>query len=78
MGRAQPADGGMLINTTVTRPGAAPSKVDWLVSPALKLIDLIAEGTSLRLTQRSDYSSFLSSHSNDVQALLDAMRKQIK
>ena len=74
-------DDGIVVTTSVVRPNNAPAKVDWLmngdaVNPLV--IDVIAEGTSLRLTQRSDYSSFLSSHSNDVQALLDAMRKQIK
>jgi phospholipid transport system substrate-binding protein len=42
----------------------------------MKIIDVIAEGTSLRLTQRSDYSSFLARNSNNVQALIDAMRQQ--
>ena len=42
----------------------------------LKVIDVIAEGTSLRLTQRSDYGAFLGRNNNDVQALINALKKQ--
>ena len=42
-----------------------------------KIVDVIAEGTSLRVTQRSDYDSYLSRNGNSVTALIDAMRAQI-
>ena len=69
-----------LVGTIVTRPNQAPTDVRWVVSTATgspKIIDVIAEGTSLRLTQRSDYASFLSHHSNDVSTLIAAMRQQV-
>ena len=68
------------VGTIVTRPNEAPTNVRWVVSMASgspKIIDVIAEGTSLRLTQRSDYSSFLSHHANDVSSLITAMRQQV-
>jgi phospholipid transport system substrate-binding protein len=79
VGKAQARDDDVAVSSVVTRPNNAPSKVDWVVSAAggaPKVIDVIAEGTSLRLTQRSDYASFLSRNNNDVQALIDAMRSQ--
>ena len=80
IGRAQPRDGGeVLVSTTVNRPNTPPAKVDWLVSAetgALKIIDVIAEGTSLRLTQRSDYSAYLAHNNNSVQSLIEALRQQ--
>jgi phospholipid transport system substrate-binding protein len=79
MGRAQAREGAMLVSTTVNRPGNPPSKVDWLVSAesgAPKIVDVIAEGTSLRLTQRSDYASYLAHNNNSVQALIDALKQQ--
>jgi phospholipid transport system substrate-binding protein len=79
MGRAQPRDADVAVSTIVTRPGNAPNKVDWIVSTesgAPKIIDVVAEGTSLRLTQRSDYSAFLTRNNGNVQALIDAMAKQ--
>ena len=61
---------------SITRPNQQPNNVQWVVSrPAgsRKIIDVVAEGTSLRLTQRSDYAAFLSRNNNDVEALIDAM-----
>ena len=79
LGHSAAREGDVAVTTTVTRPGNAPSRVDWLVSTASgspKIIDVIAEGTSLRLTQRSDYSAYLARNNNSVQALIDAMRQQ--
>lgn len=80
VGRAQPREGGIVVASTVSRPGNPPSKVDWVVSTesgSPKIVDLIAEGTSLRLTQRQDYASYLRQHGNDVDALLAAMSRQL-
>jgi phospholipid transport system substrate-binding protein len=75
---AQP-DEGVVVSTTITRPNNAPNTVDWLIvqrDGQERIADMIAEGTSLRLTQRSDYASYLSRNNNNVQALIDALRKQ--
>jgi len=79
IGRAVPRAEGVVVATTVTRPGQAPAEVDWLVQEiggAPKIVDVIAEGTSLRLTQRSDYASFISRHNDSVPALLTALQAQ--
>ena len=68
------------VGTLVQRPNNAPNNVRWVVSTATgspKIIDVIAEGTSLRLTQRSDYSSYLNHNGNSIDSLLGAMRRQI-
>jgi phospholipid transport system substrate-binding protein len=80
VGRTTPGEGTFSVATVVTRPNTAPANVDWVVSFASgspRIIDVVAEGTSLRLTQRSDYASYLSQNNNNVTALLDAMRKQL-
>ena len=67
------------VGTVVQRPNAAPTNVRWVVSTATgkpKIVDVVAEGTSLRLTQRSDYSSYLSHNGNNIESLLSAMRNQ--
>lgn len=72
-------EGGVLVATTVTRPGNPASKVDWLISSesgSPKIVDVIAEGVSMRQTQRSDYQAYLSRNNNSVQALIDAMKQQ--
>ncbi len=68
------------VGTIVQRPESAPTNVRWVVSMASgspKIVDVVAEGTSLRLTQRSDYSSYLSHNGNSVAALIAAMQRQV-
>lgn len=72
-------EGGTYVGTLISRPNQQPNNVQWVVTNASgqpRIIDVIAEGTSLRLTQRSDYAAFLSRNGNSVDALLDAMRRQ--
>lgn len=79
LGKPLAREGDVLVNTTINRPGNPSSRVDWLVSSdsgSPKIVDVIAEGVSMRQTQRSDYLSYLSQHGNNVQALIDAMKQQ--
>jgi phospholipid transport system substrate-binding protein len=73
-------DGSILVATIVERTGAAPARVTWAVSPNAdnpRIIDLIAEGVSLRITVRSDYDAFLVRHGNNIEALIAALRQQV-
>lgn len=67
------------VTTEVARPGSPAAHVTWVVrmEPAgPRIIDLIAEGTSLRITVRADYASFLAEHGGSIPALLAAMARQ--
>ncbi len=79
--RSQPrGEEGVLVTTMVEQPGQAPVQLDWLVSFASGrplIVDLIAEGTSLRITQRSEYSAVIQRGGGRIGALLDAMRRQL-
>jgi phospholipid transport system substrate-binding protein len=80
IGRAQPRDENEYVSTTIDRPNNPPTNVDWVVADATshpRIVDVIAEGTSLRLTQRSDYASYLSRNNNSIDALITAMRQQV-
>jgi phospholipid transport system substrate-binding protein len=80
MGRSRLEDEDAVVSTTVERPNKPPTAVDWIVSnPASspKIIDVKAEGTSLRLTQRQDYASYLAHNNNNIDALITAMRNQV-
>ena len=80
MGRSRPQDEEAVVSTTVLRPNNGPTAVDWIIAnPAgdPKIIDVVAEGTSLRLTQRQDYASYLAHNNSSVDALIAAMRNQI-
>ena len=80
IGRAEARDGDIYVPTSVARTGHPAAAVTWVVriGPAgPHIVDLIAEGTSLRITVRSDYASFLNQHDDSIPALLDAMARQI-
>jgi phospholipid transport system substrate-binding protein len=78
--RANPGQGGVQVDTTVLRPNQPPANVGWVIANPTtdpKIVDVIAEGTSLRLTQRSDYGSYLTHNNDNVDALISAMQHQV-
>jgi phospholipid transport system substrate-binding protein len=69
-----------LVSTLVERPSTPAFTLDWRVAEINgqpKVVDVIAEGTSLRLTTRSEYAAVIQRNGGRVAALLDAMRGQI-
>ena len=82
LGRSQQrTEDDVLVNTIIERPNSAPFALDWRVGEIggqPKIVDVIAEGTSLRLTQRSEYSSVIQQNNGSVAALLAAMKRQIQ
>lgn len=80
MGHAKTQDDEVVVSTTVVRPNNPPTAVDWIIGTPTndpRIIDVVAEGTSLRLTQRSDYASYLTHNNNNIDALITAMRNQV-
>ncbi|HYZ34884.1 MAG TPA: ABC transporter substrate-binding protein [Crenalkalicoccus sp.] len=82
VGRSQPlTEDDALVSTVIERPNSQPFALDWRISQVggqPRIVDVIAEGTSLRLTTRSEYSSVIQQNGGRVSALLDAMRNQIQ
>ena len=71
---------GLYVPTVVERSGNKPVKITWLVTQdtgAMRISDVVAEGMSLRQTQRSDIASFLSRNGGDVGALITAMKGRV-
>ena len=69
-----------VVDTTITRPGQAPADVGWAVDEvdgSPKIVDVIVAGTSLRITERNDYASVVTSNGGQISALLSAMQNQI-
>jgi phospholipid transport system substrate-binding protein len=69
-----------VVDTTITRPGQAPVDVGWAVDEidgSPKIVDVVVAGTSLRITERNDYASVVTSNGGQVSALLTAMQGQI-
>lgn len=80
MGRSKMQDDQAVVSTTVIRPNNPPTAVDWIIADPNtnpKIVDVVAEGTSLRLTQRQDYASYLVHNNNNIDALIAAMKNQL-
>ena len=57
-----------------------PARVTWILGEEtgrLRITDIVAEGISLRITQRSDYASFLKQNNYDISVLLRALKDQV-
>jgi phospholipid transport system substrate-binding protein len=71
---------GIYVPTVVERSGNKPVSITWLVTTeghGMQIADVVAEGMSLRVTQRSDYASFLARNHGDVGVLIAAMKRQV-
>ena len=69
-----------LVSTLIERPNSPSFTLDWRVAEINgqpRVVDVIAEGTSLRLTTRSEYAAVIQRNNGRVASLLDAMRGQI-
>jgi phospholipid transport system substrate-binding protein len=68
------------VATTLERPTSPPASVVWLIADvagAPKIVDMIAEGVSLRVPERSDYAAFLARAGNNVRGLIEALRQNL-
>ena len=80
MGLARASADTKIVITTVERPKAPAIQVDWVVSTTSggpKIVDLLAGGTSLRLTQSSDFTAYLARHQYNIHELVEGMRQLI-
>ena len=77
---SRPDADSVIVSTDVISPGAPqPLKVDWrLVNDdgGYKISDVIVEGVSMAVTQRSEFASVIQRHGGQVQGLLDLMRQK--
>lgn len=81
MGRSQQRlEDDVLVSTIIEPPSMAAFGMDWRVAEVggqPRVVDVIAEGTSMRLTQRSEYAAVIQRNGGRIAALLDAMRANI-
>ena len=75
-------ESGTIVSTDIISPkGDAPIKVDWrLITDhgAFKINDVIIEGISMLVTQRSEFASVIQRHGGQVGELLVMMRERTK
>ena len=73
-------DGTVVVNSHVDRPNGDIIHLDWRVADqanAMRIVDLVVEGVSLRATHRSDFASAIQSNGGTIAALLDLLRQKV-
>lgn len=72
---------GIRVPTIVQAANAAPARITWLVerdpaggADAFRILDVEAEGMSMRLSLRSDYTSFISRNGGNLDLFLRTLR----
>ncbi|MFQ5955233.1 MAG: phospholipid-binding protein MlaC [Kiloniellales bacterium] len=77
-GRAE-SDDLALVNSVFAFPDSDPMRIDWWVgrtANTYRIIDIIVEGVSMRVTHRSEFSSVIRRHGGRLEGLLEALRKK--
>lgn len=74
--------GDALVHTIMIRvDGAKPLKVAWRVRGKVgiyKIVDIMVEGISMVVTQKSEFASFIKKNDGSMEALLSELRKRIQ
>jgi phospholipid transport system substrate-binding protein len=79
--RGSHSDGnGVIVSTDVISPGAAsPLRIDWRLvaeNGAYKISDVIVQGVSMAVTQRSEFASVVQRNGGQVRGLIAMMREK--
>lgn len=72
---------GTYVPTIVQAGGAPPVHVTWVVNMQdnpPRLLDVMAEGLSVRVTERSDFMSYLRHHDGDLDGLIGVLRQRAR
>lgn len=68
-----------IVSSTIVSPDGGPDvQVDWRVRPhgsSFKVVDVIVEGVSMAVTQRSDFASVIQRGGGNLDVLLDHLRQ---
>ena len=80
-GSAKDGERNFIVDSQLNRPSAPPMPVQWKVDQAedgkLKVTDIVVEGVSMAITNRSDYNSLLQGNGGKIEALLSALKTKI-
>jgi phospholipid transport system substrate-binding protein len=70
------------VNSVIDRgAGAPPVNVGWVVvnhGGTYKIIDVVVENLSMRLTQRDEFSSVIEHGGGNVQSLIDTLKQKVQ
>jgi phospholipid transport system substrate-binding protein len=73
------SDGSVIVNSYVNQPNGDIIHLDWRVAnqgDAMRVVDLVIEGVSLRTTHRSDFASAIQSNGGTIDGLLTLLKQK--
>ena len=79
VGAKPDGDTGMIVETAILRDNQEPIPVLWRLRQsegALRIQDLLIEGTSMVVTYREEYASVINQNGGNLSGLLDVLRKK--
>lgn len=74
------ADGGVTVFSQIVRPSNQVIPIDWKIfekKGEMRIYDVILEGISMGITQRSEYASVIHQGGGKLQSLNDALEKKL-
>lgn len=81
LGTVRPlGENGAVVSSRILRTKGEPIKVDWRLrckKDNWRIIDIVVEGVSLAVTQRSEFTAVIVNSGGHVDALLDKLRERI-
>jgi phospholipid transport system substrate-binding protein len=67
--------GDIIVNSSILSPNSKPAvAVDWRLRKG-KIIDVIVEGVSMSVTQRSEFNTVIQRNGGKISALIDHLKK---
>ncbi len=70
------------VGTTILRPGGQNVRVDWRVrqeeDQSWRVVDIVIEGVSMSVTQRSEFASVIESKGGTIKGLIDTLRQKVQ
>lgn len=73
-------DGGVTVLTQIVRPNGQAIPIDWKIfekKGELRIYDVILEGISMSITQRSEFASVIQQGGGKVRAINEALEKKL-
>lgn len=79
-GSRQETDGGVTVLSRIIRPNGQIISIDWKIfekNGELRIYDVILEGISMGITQRSEFSSVIQKGGGTIQAIINALKQKL-
>lgn len=68
-----------IVHSEIVRPNGPPIRIDWRVGHdgnGFKVLDVVIEGISMAVTQRSEFASVIQRRGGKVEGLIEALRNK--